>query len=168
MKRISVLEAMLPSAIKAKYKKAFQLSIQKFIFKTKALFNNDGYYLYKEAQQNNDLEEMLTLLNQGLIEEVTILLKTQKENSKAVGVVNTLNGDEVLAKLEKYTKQYDLYAFLLEESHRTVFLKEINDMGFSHSSLDSLIKKVILKNISPRFSEIHMQIVYLNKNKRGY
>lgn len=95
-------------------------------------------------------------------------LKTQKENSKAVGVVNTLNGDEVLAKLEKYTKQYDLYAFLLEETHRTVFLKEINDMGFSHSSLDSLIKKVILKNIPPRFSEIHMQIVYLNKNKRGY
>ena len=81
MKRISVLEAMLPSAIKAKYKKAFQLSIQKFIFKTKALFNNDGYYLYKEAQQNNDLEEMLTLLNQGLIEAVTILsqnTKTQK------------------------------------------------------------------------------------------
>ena len=31
-------------------------------------------------------------------------------------------------------------------------------MGFSHSSLDSLIKKVILKNIPPRFSEIHMQI----------
>ena len=77
-----------------------------------------------------------------------------------------MNGDEVLAKLEKYTKQYDLYAFLLEESHRTVFLKEINDMGFSHSSLDSLIKKVILKNIPPRFSEILMQIVYLNKNKK--
>lgn len=95
-------------------------------------------------------------------------LKTQKKTQKAVGVVNTLNGDEVLAKLEKYTKQYDLYAFLLEESHRTVFLKEINDMGFSHSSLDSLIKKVILKNIPPRFSEILMQIVYLNKNKRGY
>ena len=54
---------------------------------------------------------MLTLLNQGLIEEVTILSKHKKENSKAVGVVNTLNGDEVLAKLEKYTKQYDLYAF---------------------------------------------------------
>ena len=38
-------------------------------------------YLYKEAQQNNDLEEMLTLLNQGLIEEITILsqnTKTQK------------------------------------------------------------------------------------------
>ena len=53
---------------------------------------------------------MLTLLNQGLIEEVTILSQNTK-NSKAVGVVNTLNGDEVLAKLEKYTKQYDLYAF---------------------------------------------------------
>ena len=97
--------------LKQSIRKLFQLSIQKFIFKTKALFNNDGYYLYKEAQQNNDLEEMLTLLNQGLIEEVTILSQNTKENSKAVGVVNTLNGDEVLAKLEKYTKQYDLYAF---------------------------------------------------------
>lgn len=83
MKRISVLEAMLPSAIKAKYKKAFQLSIQKFIFKTKALFNNDGYYLYKEAQQNNDLEEMLTLLNQGLIEAVTILSQNTKRKLKS-------------------------------------------------------------------------------------
>ena len=52
---------------------------------------------------------MLTLLNQGLIEAVTIL--SQNTKRKAVGVVNTLNGDEVLAKLEKYTKQYDLYAF---------------------------------------------------------
>lgn len=95
-------------------------------------------------------------------------LKTQKENSKAVGVVNTLNGDEVLAKLEKYTKQYDLYAFLLEESHRTVFLKEINDMGFSHSSLDSLIKKGYIEKYTAEVLEILMQIVYLNKNKRGY
>ena len=79
-----------------------------------------------------------------------------------------MNGDEVLAKLEKYTKQYDLYAFLLEESHRTVFLKEINDMGFSHSSLDSLIKKGYIEKYTAEVLEILMQIVYLNKNKRGY
>ena len=47
--------------------------------------------------------------------------------------------------LEKYAKQYDLYAFLLEESHRTVFLKEIEEMGFSKSSLDALIKRICRK-----------------------
>ena len=90
MKRISVLEAMLPSAIKAKYKKAFSIIDPKNLSsKTKALFNNDGYYLYKEAQQNNDLEEMLTLLNQGLIEEVTILSQnTKKKTQKAVTPCN--------------------------------------------------------------------------------
>ena len=169
MKRISVLEAMLPSAIKAKYKKAFSIIDPKNLSsKTKALFNNDGYYLYKEAQQNNDLEEMLTLLNQGLIEEVTILSQnTKKKTQKAVGVVNTLNGDEVLAKLEKYTKQYDLYAFLLEESHRTVFLKEINDMGFSHSSLDSLIKKgYIEKYTAEVFRDPYANRIFEQEQKR--
>ena len=82
MKRISVLEAML-SAIKAKYKESFfNYRSKNLSSKTKALFNNDGYYLYK-AQQNNDLEEMLTLLNQGLIEEVTILSQNTKRNSKS-------------------------------------------------------------------------------------
>ena len=52
MKRISVLEAMLPSAIKAKYKKAFSIIDPKIYLQNQsAIFNNDGYYLYKEAQQ---------------------------------------------------------------------------------------------------------------------
>ena len=39
--------------------------------------------------------------------------------------------DEVLAKLEKVIKQYDLYAYLSEEQHKTIFLTDIEDMGFS-------------------------------------
>lgn len=55
------------------------------------------------------------------------------------------NPDEVLNHLEKSIKQYDLYAYLLDERHRDVFLKEIEEMGFSKSSLDTLIKKGYLE-----------------------
>lgn len=43
--------------------------------------------------------------------------------------------------MEKVIKQYDLYAYLSEEQHKTIFLTDIEDMGFSKSSLDGLIKK---------------------------
>ena len=47
-------------------------------------------------------------------------------------------------------------------------LKEINDMGFSHSSLDSFNQKGYIEKYTAEVLEILMQIVYLNKNKRGY
>ena len=51
-KRISVLEAMLPSAIKAKYTKVFKIvrhnDIEEDILK---YFDNNGYYKYKDAQK---------------------------------------------------------------------------------------------------------------------
>ncbi|MGT9231317.1 DEAD/DEAH box helicase family protein, partial [Enterococcus faecalis] len=53
--------------------------------------------------------------------------------------------DEILNKLEKSIKQYDLYAYLLDERHRDVFIKELDEMGFSKSSLDTLIKKGYLE-----------------------
>lgn len=34
-----------------------------------------------------------------------------------------------------------MYAYLSEEQHKTIFLTDIEDMGFSKSSLDGLIKK---------------------------
>ncbi|MCM3282492.1 primosomal protein N' [Staphylococcus capitis] len=142
-KRISVLEAMLPSAIKAKYNKAFEIikgdDLPEAILKK---FNKDGHYLYKDAQHNNDLDDLLSLMKEGLVQEVTLLTQNiKKKTQRAIAVREEFNGDDVLARLEKYAKQYDLYAFLLEESHRTIFLKEIEDIGFSKSSLDSLIKK---------------------------
>lgn len=142
-KRISVLEAMLPSAIKAKYQKAFELvKEQKVAESLRVKFNKEGHYLYKDAQKNNDLAELVQLLNNGDIREVTLLSqKLKKKTQRAVKIIQGYHPDEVLAKLEKYIKQYDLYAYLLDEQQHIVFLKEINDMGFSNSSLDALIKK---------------------------
>ncbi|TBW82467.1 DEAD/DEAH box helicase family protein, partial [Staphylococcus hominis] len=78
--------------------------------------------------------------------EITILSQNiKKKTQRAVKVTEIGNPDEVLNHLEKAIKQYDLYAYLLDERHRDVFLKEIEEMGFSKSSLDTLIKKGYLE-----------------------
>lgn len=59
--------------------------------------------------------------------------------------------------MEKVIKQYDLYAYLSEEQHKTIFLTDIEDMGFSKSSLDGLIKKVMLKNMTRLLKETHLK-----------
>lgn len=38
-----------------------------------------------------------------------------------------------------------MYAYLLEEHHRNVFLKELEEMGFSKSSIEGLVKKGFLE-----------------------
>ncbi|MEJ7453796.1 primosomal protein N', partial [Staphylococcus xylosus] len=84
-----VLEAMLPSAIKAKYSKAFEVikgsDISESILKK---FNKDGRYLYKDAQQNDDLNDMFTLMKENLVQEVTILSQNiKKKTQRAVAVI---------------------------------------------------------------------------------
>ena len=89
---------------------------------------------------------MNDLLKQDIIKETTILSQNiKKKTQRAVKVTEIGNPDEILNHLEKAIKQYDLYAYLLDERHRDVFLKEIEEMGFSKSSLDTLIKKGYLE-----------------------
>lgn len=143
IKRISMLEVMLPSAIKAKYKKAFMLKDDtELTSEIIERFDKNGFYYYKDAQKNSDIASLMSLLQAGIIEEKTILSQNvTKKTKRAVRIIDGFNPDEVLAKLEKYIKQYDLYAFLSEEQHKTIFLSDIEDIGFSKSSLDGLVKK---------------------------
>ncbi|MBE5673710.1 primosomal protein N' [Staphylococcus sp. SS35] len=143
IKRISMLEVMLPSAIKAKYKKAFMLKDDtELTSEIVERFDKNGFYFYKDAQKNDDIATLMSLLQAGIIEEKTILSQNvTKKTKRAVRIIDGFNTDEVLAKLEKVIKQYDLYAFLTEEQHKTIFLSDIEDMGFSKSSLDGLVKK---------------------------
>lgn len=143
IKRISMLEVMLPSAIKAKYKKAFMLKDDtELTSEIIERFDKNGFYYYKDAQKNNDIQLLMKLLKDDIVEEKTILTQNiTKKTKRAVRVIEGYHPDEVLAKLEKVIKQYDLYAYLSEEQHKTIFLTDIEDMGFSKSSLDGLIKK---------------------------
>ena len=52
--------------------------------------------------------------------KITILSQNIKKQ-RAVKVTEIGNPDEVLNHLEKAIKQYDLYAYLLDERHRDVF-----------------------------------------------
>lgn len=142
-KRISMLEVMLPSAIKAKYTKVFSIEDTNALSETLAgKFDSSGHYAFKAAQQNDDLTQIAPLLKQGIVSEVTLLSQNvNKKKQRAICVVEGFNYDSVLNSLEKSKKQYELYAFLLDEQHRIVLLKDIEAMGYSKSSVDTLIRK---------------------------
>lgn len=142
-KRISMLEVMLPSAIKAKYTKVFSIEDTNALPETLAgKFDSSGHYAFKAAQQNDDLTQIAPLLKQGIVSEVTLLSQNvNKKKQSAICVVEGFNYDSVLNSLEKSKKQYELYAFLLDEQHRIVLLKDIEAMGYSKSSVDTLIRK---------------------------
>lgn len=72
--------------------------------------------------KNDDLEALNGLLKHDIIKEITILSQNiKKKTQRAVKVTEIGNPDEVLNHLEKAIKQYDLYAYLLDERHRDVF-----------------------------------------------
>ena len=141
-KRISILEAMLPSAIKAKYTKAFEM-VEDELLPEDLLkkFDREGHYAYKAAQQNGDLDRLVPLMEEDAVREVTLLSQnTKKKTQRAIRIASEHNPDDVLAMLEKHPKQYDVYAFLLDEQNRDVPLKEIEEAGLSQSSVKTLEK----------------------------
>lgn len=142
-KRISMLEVMLPSAIKAKYTKVFSIvDVDAVPEELKVKFDKDGQYPYKEAQYNDDLGQIVPLLKQGIVSEMTLLSQNvSKKKQRAVSIIEGFDYDSILNSLEKSKKQYELYAYLLDERHHTVLLKDLEDMGFSKSSIDTLMRK---------------------------
>src|SRR5699024_6358115 len=125
-KRISMLEVMLPSAIKAKYTKVFAIknedAVPEYLLRR---FNNEGHYPYKEAQYNDDLTILSSLFKKGDVAEVTLLSQNvSKKKQRAVKIIEGFDYDEVLGSLEKSKKQYDLYAYLIDEHHHTILLKQ--------------------------------------------
>ncbi|UXR72412.1 primosomal protein N' [Staphylococcus sp. IVB6240] len=146
-KRISILEAMLPSAIKAKYTKAFKITeAEKLPEYLLQRFNQEGIYPYKAAQANEDVNDLLAYMKQGAVHEVTLLSQhTAKKKQRAVRVIQPDMGDSILMDLEKRPKQYDVLAFLLDEQHRPVRLRELKEMGFSESAINTLERNGVIE-----------------------
>lgn len=146
-KRISMLEVMLPAALKAKYTKVFHLkdlnAIPDSLVKH---FDSAGNYEYKAAQKNGDLKALSDLLREGAVEEQTLLSQSVgKKTQRAVRIADESAIDSVLAELESKEKQYDLYAYLSDERHRDVSLKELQEMDFSISSINTLTRKGMIE-----------------------
>ena len=146
-KRISMLEVMLPAALKAKYTKVFHLkdlnAIPDSLVKH---FDSASNYEYKAAQKNGDLKALSDLLREGAVEEQTLLSQSVgKKTQRAVRIADESAIDSVLAELESKEKQYDLYAYLSDERHRDVSLKELQEMDFSISSINTLTRKGMIE-----------------------
>lgn len=146
-KRISMLEVMLPAALKAKYTKVFHLkdlnAIPDSLVKH---FDSAGNYEYKAAQKNGYLKALSDLLREGAVEEQTLLSQSVgKKTQRAVRIADESAIDSVLAELESKEKQYDLYAYLSDERHRDVSLKELQEMDFSISSINTLTRKGMIE-----------------------
>ncbi len=146
-KRISILEAMLPSAIKAKYSKAFKIKDRTQLPDRLAqCFNNDGIYFYKQAQADQNITEMWSYMKKDVVEGVTILSQnTSKKTQRAVRVNDFEAAEAHLETLTKRPKQYELLAFLLDEHHRDVSLKELKAMTFSESAINTLEKQGVIE-----------------------
>ena len=101
-KRISILEAMLPSAIKAKYTKVFEMVEDELIPEDLLKkFDREGHYAYKAAQQNGDLDRLVPLMEEDAVREVTLLSQnTKKKTQRAIRISPEHNPDDVLAMLE--------------------------------------------------------------------
>src|SRR5699024_6565784 len=94
------------------------------------------------AQKNEDLTTIAPFLKQGAITEKTLLSQSlNKKKQRAVRIVEGFDYDMVLGSLEKSKKQYELYAYLMDENHHVVLLKQLEEMGFSKSSIDTLSRK---------------------------
>ena len=76
---------MLEAIKKAKYSKAFEVIKGSDISESIKKFNKDGRYLYKDAQQNDDLNDMFTLMKENLVQEVTILSQNIKNAKSCSG-----------------------------------------------------------------------------------
>lgn len=146
-KRISMLEVMLPAALKAKYTKVFHLKELNAIPDSFVKhFDSAGNYEYKAAQKNGDLKALSDLLREGAVEEQTLLSQSVgKKTQRAVRIADESAIDSVLAELESKEKQYDLYAYLSDERHRDVSLKELQEMDFSISSINTLTRKGMIE-----------------------
>ena len=76
----------------------------------------------------------------GVIQEHTELSQSlKKKKQKALRIVEDIDIDHVLNTLEKSKKQYELYAYLADERQHIVLLRDIEAMGFSKSSVDTLV-----------------------------
>ncbi|MCU5745745.1 primosomal protein N' [Staphylococcus sp. SQ8-PEA] len=146
-KRISMLEVMLPAALKAKYTKIFKLNSKENVPpKLVNRFDSKGNYEYKMAQKNNDLNDIIPFLSSGEITEETLLSQNVgKKTQRAVKVSELYDVDTVLTELEGKPKQYDLYAYLSDERHRVVTLKELQEMDFSISSINTLTRNGLIE-----------------------
>ena len=74
-----------------------------------------------KMRKNNDIQLLMKLLKMISLKKNDSHTNITKNQACCSSSLKGYHPDEVLAKLEKVIKQYDLYAYLSEEQHKTIF-----------------------------------------------
>lgn len=147
VKRISALEIMLPSAVKAKYQKVYCVADPEGIpAQYLNHFNKEGILTFEQAQQLqivSILEEFVE--NDAIIKDTIVGQQLTRKYVTCVRIVPTNRLDEILMSLSKKEKQLDVMNYLIEHRQEDVMLRTLKEEGFSESSINTLVKNQILE-----------------------
>lgn len=137
-KRIAVLDAMLPNAIKGKYKKLFRLIDDAQVPEDLIQYFKDDMITLERAQQLEIIERLKPYIKDGnIVEDIEVSQKYQKKTF--VGVkLNQSNVDEILAQLKTETQ---IRAIELIHDAGEMTLIELKEEGISNAVVNNLVQK---------------------------
>lgn len=140
---ISIIETILPAALKVKSKKVLKLNDSAT---AEAKFMYDSLVkrgvLETKSLTSKELHSLLPYLKTGeIFEDIEIKQHTRKKTQKAV-ISNYLNK----ASLERAPKQLEAL-HVIEESSEPILVSDLKDQGYSEGIIRELEKKGYLKKI---------------------
>ncbi|GGI41667.1 primosomal protein N' [Mammaliicoccus stepanovicii] len=147
VKRISALEIMLPSAVKAKYQKIYQVNdpenLPAHILNR---FNKEGILTFDQAQQSEIVTDLEGYVKSGqLVKDTIVGQQLTKKYATCIRIMPTDRLDEIIESLHKKEKQLDILNYLIEHRNEDVLLKTLKEEGFSNSSINTLVKNQVLE-----------------------
>ncbi|HJF23025.1 MAG TPA: primosomal protein N', partial [Mammaliicoccus lentus] len=110
VKRISALEIMLPSAVKAKYQKIYQVNdpepLPAELLNT---FNKEGILTFDQAQKLQIVSELEHFVDKNILSKDTIVgQQLTRKYATCVRIIPTDRLDEILEAISKKEKQLDV------------------------------------------------------------
>lgn len=147
VKRISALEIMLPSAVKAKYQKVYQVNdpepLPAELLNT---FNKEGILTFDQAQKLQIVSELEHFVDKEILSKDTIVgQQLTRKYATCVRIIPTDRLDEILEAISKKEKQLGVLNYLIEHRHEDVLLRTLKEEGFSNSSIQTLVKNQVLE-----------------------
>lgn len=171
--KVQAFQAMLPSAMKAKYKKGIKvINYDKLHIDLKKIFENRSIIEY-----SSDLSEYINLIskevkNRNLDYIYDVKDSTSIKFNKYLLLNKDFNYDDVLNDLNRAKKQRDIIEYLASKSTMILESKLINDCKTSKGTVKSLINKGYITEIEEDYyrdlglSDFKDKVVVFNNDQK--
>lgn len=144
-KRIAVLDAMLPNAVKGKYKKIFRLIDDETLPQELTQHFKDATLTLERAQQLEIVSLLKPYIECGdIVEDIEVSQKYKKKTF--VGVkLNHSNVDDIISQLKSETQ---IRAIELINDAGELTLIELKEEGISNAVVNNIVQKGFLEKIN--------------------